>query len=172
MPEPELTLAELNTMPEDEARQVLRGCCGASAWCDAMAQRRPFDSVDAVYQAAAESFAGLTLDDWLEAFDAHPKIGDLDSLRMKYAGNDKWSGGEQAGVNEADEQVLRRLAEGNTAYVEKFGHIFIVCASGKSAAEMLAILESRLPNDRGGEMKKSAIEQTKITRLRLEKLLT
>ena len=108
--------------------------------------------------------------DWLEAFAAHPRIGDLDALRKKFASTANWCAGEQAGVAAADEAVLTALADGNRAYEARFGYIFIVCATGKSAAEMLAILTARLANDPEVELKVATAEQAKITRLRLEKL--
>lgn len=166
------SLDRLNTLPTLEMIEQFRKCCGASAWCRAMTTARPHLTLAALHDAADRCFDDLTEADWLEAFAAHPKIGDLQSLRMKYAGNKEWSGGEQAGVNHADEAVLHKLAEGNAAYEAKFGFIFIVCATGKSAAEMLAILESRLPNDRATELPIAAGEQRKITHLRLDKLFT
>ena len=107
---------------------------------------------------------------WLEAFGGHPKIGDLDSLRMRLAGNKQWSAGEQAGVEVANEETLQRLADGNREYEQRFGYVFIVCATGKTAAEMLALLESRLRNDDSTELSAASEEQRKITHLRLGKL--
>ena len=109
-------------------------------------------------------------DAWLEALESHPKIGDLESLRMKYAGNKEWSGGEQAGVNSADEATLVALAEGNETYEQRFGYLFVVCATGKSAAEMLALLQERLGNEADEEFTIACGEQRKITHLRLDKL--
>ncbi|MEM1305813.1 MAG: 2-oxo-4-hydroxy-4-carboxy-5-ureidoimidazoline decarboxylase, partial [Planctomycetota bacterium] len=142
----------------------------AGWWCDRMAASRPFADPAAVTAAADWAFDAMPTPAWLEAFAAHPKIGDLDSLRMKYAGNREWSGGEQAGVAAADESVLHRLADGNTRYEDRFGYIFIVCASGKSAVEMLALLDARLDNDPAAELPIAAAEQRKITHLRLAKL--
>ena len=99
------------------------------------------------------------------------RIGDVESLAKKYANTKTWAAGEQKGVESADRAVIEKLAEGNTAYEEKFGHIFIVCATGKSAAEMLAMLEARMKNDPKDEILIAAAEQNKITRLRLKKLL-
>jgi 2-oxo-4-hydroxy-4-carboxy-5-ureidoimidazoline decarboxylase len=111
------------------------------------------------------------VDDYLEAFQGHPRIGDVESLAKKYANTKTWAGGEQKGVEGAASEVLERLAQGNADYEEKFGHIFIVCATGKSAAEMLALLEARMPNDPKTEVMVAAEEQNKITRIRLKKLL-
>ncbi len=136
-----------------------------------MAQRFPFQTKEEVFAAAEEVWFKLLPNDWLEAFAHHPKIGDVESLRAKFASTRQWAEGEQAGVSEASEAVLQALAEGNTEYENKFGYIFIVCATGKTAEEMLAILQSRLLNDHAAELQISAIEQSKITKIRLEKLL-
>ncbi|MEO0532163.1 MAG: 2-oxo-4-hydroxy-4-carboxy-5-ureidoimidazoline decarboxylase [Planctomycetota bacterium] len=160
----------LNGLDSGQALATFKRCCGSQWWCERMTAARPFVDGAALTEAADAAFDAMPRDAWLEAFTSHPKIGDLDSLHMKFAGNKEWSGGEQAGVNDADEAVLRRLAEGNEAYEKRFGYLFIVCATGKSAAEMLAILESRLPNDPEVELPIAAGEQRKITHLRLGKL--
>lgn len=164
------TLHQLNQLPRAEAVAQLKKCCAATWWCEQMADNRPHPRSDAMHHAADQHFDRMTDAHWLEAFAAHPRIGDLESLRMKYAGNRQWSRGEQAGVDAADDAVLERLAAGNEAYFHRFGFIFIICATGKSAAEMLAALESRLPNDRPTELRLAAVEQRKISHLRLDKL--
>jgi 2-oxo-4-hydroxy-4-carboxy-5-ureidoimidazoline decarboxylase len=160
----------LNAMSADNTREMMRRCCGASWWCDAMIDARPFVDDAAITSAADAAFDAMSREAWLEAFTSHPKIGDLSSLRMKFAGNKEWSGGEQSGVNTADDATLQGLADGNREYEERFGYLFIVCATGKSAAEMLAILQSRLGNDPDTEFLIAAGEQRKITHLRLAKL--
>ena len=160
----------LNAMSTAHACETMRRCCGAGWWCDAMVAARPFADDAAIFTSADHAFDVMPRDAWLEAFTSHPKIGDLNSLRMKYAGNKEWSGGEQAGVNTADDATLQGLAEGNREYEERFGYLFIVCATGKTAAEMLAILQSRLPNDPETEFSIAAGEQRKITHLRLARL--
>ena len=135
-----------------------------------MAAGRPYADAAALLDAAEAAFGTMPREAWLEAFACHPKIGDLESLRMKFVGNKEWSAGEQSGVNDAADAVLRRLAEGNAAYHERFGYLFIVCATGKSAAEMLEILQSRLGNDEDTELGVASGEQRKITLLRLSKL--
>ncbi|HEY1375838.1 MAG TPA: 2-oxo-4-hydroxy-4-carboxy-5-ureidoimidazoline decarboxylase [Gemmataceae bacterium] len=165
-----MNVAALNALPPDAARAALRRCCGSRRWADAMTARRPFVSADDVLRAAAAVEAGLDRADWLEAFAAHPRIGDLDSLRKKFAATADWAGAEQAGVAGADEEILQALAEGNRQYEERFGHIFIVCATGKTATEMLTLLVERLNNEPEAELRVAAAEQAKITRLRLEKL--
>jgi 2-oxo-4-hydroxy-4-carboxy-5-ureidoimidazoline decarboxylase len=166
-----MNLDVINTAPEADARAALLRCCGSRRWADALLARRPFASPDGLLAAADDIWAGLDRADWHEAFAAHPRIGDLDGLRRKFAATADWSSREQAGVAGAAEQVLRDLAAGNKQYEDRFGHIFIVCATGKTAAEMLDLLRGRLGNDsETEELRIAAAEQAKITRLRLEKL--
>lgn len=167
-----LPLLALNAMDPSEARAEFLKCCAASRWADQMVARRPFASTGQVLDASDEIWAQMRTKDYLEAFAGHPRIGDLDSLRARYGDTRTWAQGEQAGAQGASELVLEGLAEGNRAYEERFGHLFIVCATGKSAAEMLEILRSRLGNDPEIETHVAAAEQHKITRIRLEKLLT
>jgi 2-oxo-4-hydroxy-4-carboxy-5-ureidoimidazoline decarboxylase len=160
----------LNNLSQDEALAALLRCCGSTRWAEAMSARRPFATKDDAFAAASEIEASLERADWLEAFAAHPRIGDVEALRKKFATTAAWCEGEQAGVQHASDDVLNRLASGNKAYEERFGYIFIVCATGKTAEEMLALLETRLHNDPETELPIAAGEQAKITRLRLEKL--
>ena len=166
------SIHQLNQLPETSAVDALVACCGSKSWCDQMAAARPFTGLANLHDIADEKFDSLAREDWLEAFSCHPKIGDLQSLRMKFAGNRDWSKGEQSGVNEADEITIQELADGNEKYESRFGHIFIVCASGKTAAEMLSLLRDRLPNDADVELKVASAEQRKITHLRLDKLFS
>ncbi|MGH7492642.1 MAG: 2-oxo-4-hydroxy-4-carboxy-5-ureidoimidazoline decarboxylase [bacterium] len=166
-----MKLAHLNHLDPKTAQAEFARCCGSSRWADEMAARRPFRDEAELYAEAQEIWRRLSPEDWREAFSHHPKIGDRDSLRQKFAGTRHWSEGEQAGMHGAAEGVLEALAAGNAAYEEKFGYIFIVCATGKSAEEMLAILRQRLPYDPAVEIKIAAEEQSKITKIRLEKLL-
>jgi 2-oxo-4-hydroxy-4-carboxy-5-ureidoimidazoline decarboxylase len=165
-----MRIDELNAMSSDTAHAAFLRCCGSSRWADAMTARRPFASAADVVRAATEIEANLKSADWLEAFAAHPRIGDVDSLRTKFASTADLAGAEQSGVAGTGDDVIRALAEGNRQYEETFGHIFIVCATGKTAAEMLAILRQRLSNNRDAELRTAGGEQAKITRLRLEKL--
>ena len=167
-----MTLTDLNQLEETKLKAVLTNCCGASKWVNEMAGRFPFESEDALFKLAEKIwFEHCGKADWLEAFSHHPKIGDLKSLEKKFANTRDWSGQEQAGVNLATKEVLKALAEGNKAYEEKFGYIFIVCATGKSASEMLAMLQNRLENDPKEEIHIAMQEQHKITEIRLNKLL-
>ncbi len=151
-----MTLHELNTLPNERLVEELTRCCGSSAWVKRMLPFFPADDL---------------VEHWKEAFAHHPKIGDTDSLRKKFATTAQWASGEQSGMNIASQQTIEALAKGNKQYEDKFGYIFIVCATGKSADEMLAILESRLQHDPKEEIEIAADEQNKITKLRLEKLL-
>ncbi len=166
-----MTLDELNRLDEEKATQAFTQCCAAQRWVERMVIDRPFESLNEMLEISDRIWEECDFDDYLEAFEGHPRIGDVESLAMKYANTKGWAGGEQKGVEGADASVIQRLADGNKSYEEKFGHIFIVCATGKSAAEMLALLEARMGNPPEYEINVAAEEQNKITRLRLKKLL-
>jgi len=166
-----MTLDELNHLPAPDAWVALERCCGASAWVEHMCSRRPYRSRAELLAESERAAATLEPDDWREAFGHHPRIGDLSTLRERYASTAAWASDEQRGATAAPEAVLVALAGANQKYEDRFGHIFIVCATGNSAEQMLALLESRMHNDSGSELKIAAEEQMKITRLRLEKLL-
>lgn len=135
-----------------------------------MVESRPFSNFEEMIKVSNQHFSNLEESDWLEAFDGHPKIGDVNSLKEKYKSTKKLASGEQSGMSEADEKVIYEMADLNQSYQEKNGFIFIVCATGKSASEMLEIIKSRIDNDRGTELKIASEEQMKITKIRLEKL--
>lgn len=160
----------LNPFEPTAARAALQKCCAAPAWIEQMLARRPFADDPELESAAAKIWWSLDREEWLAAFAAHPKIGDPASLRAKYANTSHWANNEQAGVAAAAEQTLQELASYNQQYEQRFGYIFIVCATGKSAAEMLALLQSRIGNDPETELRIAAAEQLKITLLRLQKL--
>lgn len=166
----QIVLDRLNALPTSEAEGTFLRCCGATVWAREMTAYRPYATWDDLIATSESLWERLTPDDWQEAFSHHPKIGDIESLRKKFASTAVWASGEQSGTASASEETLNALAEGNAVYEAKFGYIFIVCATGKSADEMLAILRSRLPNDPADELPIAAGEQQKITRLRLEKL--
>ena len=150
-----------------EASRLLTRACGSSRWVDRMMVRRPFGSRDALLAAAQEEWNRLTENDWREAFTHHPKIGDRSALRERFPATHALSAREQAGVDGVGDAVLEALADGNRQYEERFGYIFIVCASGLTAAEMLEMLTARLENDPAREIQIAAAEQAKITALRL-----
>jgi 2-oxo-4-hydroxy-4-carboxy-5-ureidoimidazoline decarboxylase len=166
-----MTLHELNMLSKPQLRQELLKCCGSSGWVEKVMSFFPVEDMVELLNDAEEQWYQCSPEDWKEAFSHHPKIGDIDSLKKKFASTANWAMGEQSGTSTASEETIRALAKANKEYEEKFGYIFIVCASGKSADEMLHILESRLPNDPRKEIGIAADEQNKITRLRLEKLL-
>ncbi|HEY2882476.1 MAG TPA: 2-oxo-4-hydroxy-4-carboxy-5-ureidoimidazoline decarboxylase [Pirellulales bacterium] len=166
-----MAIAEiLNRLDDQLLPAALTKCCASRRWVETMAAARPFADDEAVLQTAATIWNRLPSADWREAFAAHPKIGDLESLRAKFGNTRDWASGEQSGVASAAENTIQRLAELNRDYEAKFGYIFIVCAIGKTAEEMLAILQQRLPNDLEHELAIAATEQLKITLLRLQKL--
>lgn len=156
--------------PADEARALLRTCCGSSRWVELMVDRRPFGSVDALLSAAREIWFSLAPADWKEAFADHPKIGDRDALAKRFAETRHLASREQAGVAEAPDAVLDDLAEGNRRYEATFGYIFIVCATGLSAEELLRRLRARLTNDPWTELSVAAAEHAKITDIRLRQV--
>jgi 2-oxo-4-hydroxy-4-carboxy-5-ureidoimidazoline decarboxylase len=166
-----MTLDQLNRLSEADATAAFTQCCTSSRWVERMVIDRPFESLAEMLEISDRIWEECDVDDYLEAFQGHPRIGDVESLAKKYANTKTWAGGEQKGVEVADRALLERLAQGNADYEEKFGHIFIVCATGKSAAEMFALLEARMPNDPKTEVIVAAEEQNKITRIRLKKLL-
>lgn len=166
-----MTLDDLNRLPEAQVRLALERCCGAGAWVARMCAARPFGSREALHLEAERAATGLGPDDWREAFSHHPKIGDAASLRARFPSTAGWAASEQGGAAGAPEAVLEALAAGNRAYEERFGYIFIVCATGKSAVEMLDLLRARLENPPAAEFGNAVREQMKITRLRLDKLL-
>lgn len=151
--------------------EELTKCCGSSAWVQRMLPFIPADDMVELLEDAEEQWWLCSEADWKEAFTHHPKIGDMDSLKKKFASTANWASGEQSGVQDANEKILEALAEGNRLYEEKFGYIFIVCATGKSATEMLELLQERLKNTPEEEIQIAADEQNKITKLRIEKLL-
>ena len=165
-----MTINELNILSKKEAIEAFSKCCVASNWVNKMQESRPFESMEVLLKTADKIWSECDTKDHLEAFSGHPKIGDVSSLAKKYANTKKWAGNEQKGVESATSEVIKRLTKGNEAYEQKFGFIFIVCATGKSAAEMLVLLEERLPNERETELKIAAAEQHKITKIRLKKI--
>ena len=164
-----MRLDDLNGLDEAAATREFLRCCGSRRWAARMAVLRPFADATMVADAAERAFETLDRADWLEAFAAHPKIGTGQAGGAGRAG--AWSAQEQALVAEGADKTLQRLAEANRDYEARFGYIFIVCATGKTAAEMLALLERRLQHDPGAELRIAADEQQKISQLRLTRLL-
>ncbi|SEL27959.1 2-oxo-4-hydroxy-4-carboxy-5-ureidoimidazoline decarboxylase [Colwellia chukchiensis] len=165
-----MNVAHLNQLTEQQATERLLQCCSSSAWVSALVQARPFLDKNDLVAKADLAWQNLTEADYLAAFAGHPQIGDLATLRAKYANTQALASDEQSAVRAASEQVIASLAQANAQYLEKFGFIFIVCATGKTAEQMLALLQQRLVNDKATELRNAAAEQRKIFHLRLEKL--
>jgi OHCU decarboxylase len=169
----------LNALALADAEKDFLACGGVSRWAHGMAARRPFSDPAELSRVADELWRELGPDDWLEAFSRHPKIGQKiappEGASAESPESDvakKWSSQEQTGVQRASADVITRLARGNDAYWERFGFIFIVCATGKTAEQMLAILERRIQNERSVELPIAAEELRQIMHIRLQKLLT
>jgi OHCU decarboxylase len=165
------TLARWNRLSREQAVAEISHCCGSSVWANEMTNRRPFEEQFALIAASDEIWSYLSADDWLEAFLKHPRIGDREPPEGLSRQSASWSATEQQGVDTAKESVKSALAAANREYEKKFGRIFIVCATGKSASEMLSMLRHRMRNDESTELRESAEEQRKITNLRLRKWL-
>lgn len=148
----------------------IHSLCGSSHWRLLVLKYAPYPDYELMKQSTQSAFDQLTTVDWLEAFADHPKIGDLASLKRKFASTAHYAASEQGLVSPTEEATLRELAQWNEKYFDKFGFIFIVFATGKTAQEMLDLLKARYPNSRDEEIKNASIEQRKITDLRLEKL--
>jgi 2-oxo-4-hydroxy-4-carboxy-5-ureidoimidazoline decarboxylase len=162
-----MAFPRVDTCPTDEAVALLRQACGSARWVERMLARRPFGTLDALLHAAREEWFALSPEDWLQAFAEHPRIGDRASLARKFPDTHHLASREQAGVAGAGADVLTALAEGNAAYEDRFGYIFIICATGLDAGTMLSRLHERLGNDPLTELHVAAEEQAKITALRL-----
>ena len=160
-------LERLNVAPEDEVQEQLLACCGSRRWAEEMVARRPFSAFENLDTTARAIWWALAREDWMEAFRSHPEIG----RKQPETPTSAWSEQEQSGLLNADREVKQALHELNAIYRERFGYIFIICATGKSSEEMLAILRQRLDNDPVTELRIAAEEQAKITTLRLHKLL-
>ena len=166
------SLNSLNSLPVAEAEKELLQCCGSTRWARQMADARPFEALEDLLASADKIWWSLDRNDWLEAFRSHPKIGEKKAADPVSTQARQWSGQEQAGVAAASQETVNSLATLNRAYEEKFGFIFIICATGKTSAEMMSSLRERLEHEPVDELPIAAAEQSKITALRLNKLLT
>lgn len=161
----------LNALPSEQATKELLQCCGSRRWADEILMRRPYASLETLLTSADDIWWSLQPRDWLEAFRSHPKIGEKKAAESVSEQSRQWSGQEQAGVSNASRETADSLAKLNQAYEQKFDFIFIICATGKSSEAMLSALRARLENDPATELPIAAAEQSKITELRLKKLL-
>jgi 2-oxo-4-hydroxy-4-carboxy-5-ureidoimidazoline decarboxylase len=165
-------LAHWNTVPVEDAVREILPCCGSKAWAGDMAARRPFSDVTTLLAASDETWSNLTAADWMEAFRSHPRIGESRAAQSASDHSASWSAQEQQRVAVAGDAVKIALAEANQEYEQRFRHIFIVCATGKSAPEILEILRCRLRNDGPTELREAAEQQRQITLIRLTKWLS
>jgi 2-oxo-4-hydroxy-4-carboxy-5-ureidoimidazoline decarboxylase len=165
------SLDALNALPEPELATRLRDCCGSSRWIARMLQERPFRSVEHLLTAAEQAWSDATPEDWQEAFDHHPRVGEQRPPSAVSAEATAWSASEQALAAAADRNIRVELAHANAEYERRFGRIYIVCAAGLEAEEILADLRYRLANEPGVEQRIAAAEQARITALRLRKLI-
>jgi OHCU decarboxylase len=163
-------LAAWNNADADTARAAMIACCGAHRWAEGMIALRPIQSVLETSDAADRIWDTMTEEDWLEAFACHPRIGARKPAHAS-AQSQTWSKQEQASTASAAQKVLDDLAAGNALYEERFGFTYIVCATGKTPEEMLAILTRRLASDRASELREAAEQQRQITQIRLGKWL-
>jgi OHCU decarboxylase len=163
-------LSAWNSAQKDEAIASLLSCCAATRWAEALIAQRPFETEEALFSNADKVWSTMQQDDWMQAFRAHPRIGER-KVEHATAQSKQWSGQEQSSVEQAEARTLAELASGNARYEELFGFTYIVCATGKSAAEMLAILNRRLASDRNTELREAAEQQRQITQIRLRKWL-
>jgi 2-oxo-4-hydroxy-4-carboxy-5-ureidoimidazoline decarboxylase len=165
-------LAGWNQLRLEAAALEILPCCGSSAWASELASRRPLEDELSLVRASDEIWNHLGTEDWMEAFSKHPRIGAGSAPPGAAAQSAAWSAQEQHGVSAAEAAVQSALAEANRDYERRFERVFIVCATGKSAAEMLDILRQRLENDDATELRQAAEEQRKITHIRLKKWLS
>ena len=162
-------LARWNRLSVEEAVQEILPCCGSTSWARALVARRPIDDETSLMAASDEAWWSLQASDWMEAFSKHPRIGERKAPIAASVQSAAWSAQEQRNLAGAGESVQIALGEGNREYERRFDRVFIVCATGKSAAEILEILRRRLRNDDACELRMAAEEQRKITNIRLTK---
>lgn len=167
-----MTLKEFNNLSQEEATVELEKCCVSKCWSQYMVKNMPFASANDLILKATDIWYNQCRElDWQAAFEGHPKIGDITSLKEKFSNTKNWASNEQSNIAKADESILKALAKANDDYLNKFGYIFIVSASGKSAKEMLSIINARLNNTNEDELHVAMGEQHKITVIRLVKLI-
>ena len=164
-----MNLTFINELSLPDAQEQFHRCCGSRRFSEELARRRPFASDEDAKKKASEVWFSLSEADWLEAFAHHPRIGEK-QLAEKFASTAAWASSEQAGARQASPETIRQLAHGNIAYEQKFGFVFLICATGKNADELLVAQNSRIGNSRAEELQSAAREQDLITHLRLEKI--
>jgi 2-oxo-4-hydroxy-4-carboxy-5-ureidoimidazoline decarboxylase len=164
-------LTRLNELPAPAASRELLACCSASSWADRMAAGRPYRSAEDAIRQSAAIVASLTEPELAEALAGHPRIGERPAVGHGPARSAAWSAREQSGVTGADAETAQALADGNLEYERRFGHIYLVCASGRTGPQLLALLRGRLANDDVTEWQVVRSELQKINEIRLGRLL-
>jgi 2-oxo-4-hydroxy-4-carboxy-5-ureidoimidazoline decarboxylase len=164
-------LSRWNLLPAGEAANEILPCCGSGAWARAMASHRPIQDIATLLATSDRIWRDLNAEDWLEAFRSHPRIGETRAPQESSAKSQNWSVQEQSRAGKSGDSLKRALAESNREYEQRFGRIFIICATGKSGEEILANLRQRLNNDDATELQEAAQQQRQITQLRLRKWL-
>ncbi len=167
-----MKLEDFNKQSREKAGQDLFKCCGSKTWVNKIMKNFPFNSIEDLKISSDRSWFSCKKEDWLEAFSHHPKIGDQSVADKKHSSTADWAKQEQSAVKDAEQGILSELAKSNQSYQEKFGFIFIVCATGKTAIEMLKLLNDRINNEPEKELHIAINEQNKITHLRIDKLLS
>lgn len=165
-------LQRFNDAEPRQAKKALLACCGSEVWAEAMVDGRPYPAPDDLFRAAEDTWFLLPQDEWLEAFKHHPRIGERDLSRSQYAATADHSAREQAGMAAATDEQRREFETLNERYERRFGHVFLICASGRSPGNMLDQIRRRLDNDAHTELHNAAAEQARITRIRLERMLS
>ena len=164
-------LSRWNLLPAGEAAKEILACCGSRAWATGMASRRPVEDLATLLATSDRIWRDLNAEDWLEAFQSHPRIGESSGPRESSARSQDWSVQEQRHAAESDDSLKRALREANREYEQRFHRIFIICATGKPAKEILANLRHRLKNDDATELREAAEQQRQIAQIRLRKWL-
>lgn len=167
-----MTIAEFDHFDLQKKKELLFNCCGSRAWVKGMIEILPVNDLVDLMEYAEEKWYDCNPADWLEAFEHHPKIGDIHSIQNQFSKIENYTTIEQSGIEDSPEDILEQLKKANEEYEETFGYIFIVFATGKSAKEMLSILQQRINNDPHEELMIAAAEQDRITKLRLQKLFS
>lgn len=164
-------LARWNSLDLAAATREALPCCGSHAWATALASARPIEDAESLVETSSSIWRGLPEEAWREAFDSHPRIGQNHSQAQTTEESLRWSAQEQRAALSKDEAAKLALEDANRRYEERFGRIFIVCASGKTSNEILSILKARMQNDSATELREAAEQQRQITQLRLHRWL-
>lgn len=164
-------ITRLNALPPAEAIATLLNCCHSHRWAEQLAAARPFASVTTLHESSDRIWFSLSREDWLEAFSNHPRIGERNISQPKFAATATQATREQSGMAAATPEQLADFTSRNAEYERLFNHVFLICATGKTASFMLDQLRTRLTNDPATELLTAAREQSAITRLRLERWL-